>query len=91
MELTGYQERNAELTKEEARLEKLIASKEKDLNDEIESTLKKRKSELVSTYESQLSTLNARNKKIRAKKEKDKKEKWRKKGTTPEGVVPRGN
>lgn len=72
LELTGYQERNAELTKEEARLEKLIASKEKDLNDEIETTLKKRKSELVSTYESQLGTLNARSKKVKAKKEKDK-------------------
>lgn len=72
LELTGYQERNAELIKEEARLEKLIASKEKDLNDEIETTLKKRKSELVSAYESQLGVLNARNKKVKAKKEKDK-------------------
>ncbi|MBP3570143.1 MAG: hypothetical protein J6K04_13385 [Lachnospiraceae bacterium] len=72
LELTGYQERNAELLKEEARLEKLIATKEKDLNDEIETTLKKRKNELVSTYEAQLDTLNARSKKVKAKKEKDK-------------------
>ncbi len=72
LELTGYQERNAELIKEEARLDKLIAGKEKELNDEIETTLKKRKSELEATYESQLATLNARNKKIKAKKEKDK-------------------
>jgi hypothetical protein len=72
MELTGYQEKNAELIKEEARLDKLIAGKEKDLNDETENTLKKRKSELVATFESQLATLNARNKKIKAKKEKDK-------------------
>ena len=72
MELNGFQERNAELLKEEIRLDKLIAGKEKDLADETESTLKKRKSELTATYESQLSTLNARNKKIRAKKEKDK-------------------
>ena len=54
MELAGYQERNAELIKEEARLDKLIAGKEKDLNDETENTLKKRKSELVAAYESQL-------------------------------------
>ena len=67
LELTGYQERNAELLKEETRLEKLITTKEKDLADEMETTLKKRKAELVSTYESQLATLNARNKKIRAK------------------------
>lgn len=72
IELTGYQEKNAELLKEEVRLEKLIAGKEKDLNDETESTLKKRKSELIATYETQLSTLNARNKKIKVKKEKDK-------------------
>lgn len=72
LELTGYQERNEELQKEELRLEKLISSKEKDLSDETDTTLKKRKNELVGTYESQLSTLNARNKKTKAKKEKDK-------------------
>ena len=72
LELNGYQERNAELIKEEARLDKLISGKERDLNDEMETTLKKRKSELVSTYESQLATLNARNKKVKVKKEKDK-------------------
>lgn len=72
MELSGYQEKNAELVKEESRLEKLIDSKSKDLNDEITTTLKKRKSELASTYENQLANLNARNKKIKAKKEKDK-------------------
>lgn len=72
MELTGYQERNAELEKEELRLDKLIVSKEKDLNDEIDATLKKRKSELTASYENQLATLTARSKKIKAKKEKDK-------------------
>lgn len=72
LELTGYQERNAELLKEEARLDKLIFSKEKDLNDEIESTLKKRKTELAGTYGSQLATLSSREKKVKAKKEKDK-------------------
>ena len=72
LELTGYQERNAELLKEEGRLDKLIAGKEKDLTEETENTLKKRKSEIVASYESQLDTLNARNKKVKAKKEKDK-------------------
>lgn len=72
LELTGYQERNEELKKEEVRLEKLISAKEKDLSDETDTTLKKRKSELTATYESQLATLNARSKKIKAKKEKDK-------------------
>ena len=72
VELDSLHGRNVELLKEEARLDKLIAGKEKDLNEEMEATLKKRKSELVSAYESQLATLNARNKKVKAKKEKDK-------------------
>ena len=72
MELSGYQDRNEELLKEEMRLEKLINGKEKDLTDEMETTLKKRKNELISAYESQISTLNARNRKVKAKKEKDK-------------------
>ena len=72
LELSGYQERNEELKKEEVRLEKLISIKEKDLSDETDTTLKKRKNELTEAYESQLATLNARSKKIKAKKEKDK-------------------
>ncbi len=72
LEFNGYQEKNEELKSEEARLIKLTDSKERALNEEIEATLKKRKNELSETYESQLSALNARNKKIKAKKEKDK-------------------
>lgn len=72
LELNGYQDRNAELLKEEARLSKLISGKEKELSDEIDTTLKKRKSEITSSYEDQISTLNARTKKIKAKKEKEK-------------------
>lgn len=72
MELTGYQEKNEELLKEESRLDKLIFGKEKDLNEEIEATLKKRRNELTETYESQMATLSAREKKVKAKKEKDK-------------------
>ena len=72
MELNGYQERNVELLKEETRLEKLISGKEEDCIEEVETTLKKRKSELASAYETQLGALNARNKKVKAKKEKHK-------------------
>lgn len=72
MELTGYQEKNEELLKEEGRLDKLIFSKEKDMNDEIESTLKKRRNELSESYEAQMATLSSREKKVKAKKEKDK-------------------
>lgn len=72
LELNGYEERNAELLKEETRLDKLISGKEKELSDEIETTLKKRRSEITASYESQIGTLNARIKKIKAKKEKEK-------------------
>lgn len=72
IELDGYQERNAELLKEEARLGKTLASKEKELSDEIEATLKKRKNAITSSYETQLSTLGTRRKKVKAKKEKEK-------------------
>ncbi|MGN0507010.1 MAG: hypothetical protein ACI4FZ_10640 [Lachnospiraceae bacterium] len=72
LELEGYQEKNAELLKEETRLEKLIAGKEKEQEDEIESTLKKRKNEITSAYASQIATLNSRGKKVKAKKEKEK-------------------
>ena len=70
LELNGYQEKNAELLKEETRLAKLVAGKEKDLADEIENTVKKRKQELVSTYDNQQAKLSARAKKIRGQKEK---------------------
>ena len=72
MELNGYQERNADLLKEETRLDKTLASKEKELSDEIDSTLKKRRNAIVSSYEGQLSTLGTRRKKVRTKKEKEK-------------------
>lgn len=72
MEQTGYQERNAELLKEEARLEKLLTGKERELSEEIESTLKKRKAEIMSSYEEQLNTFGNRRKKIKARKEKEK-------------------
>lgn len=72
MELEGYQDKNEELLREEARLEKVLSSKEKDLAEEIETTLKKRRSEIESSFEGQLSTLNSRQKKIKGKKEKAK-------------------
>lgn len=72
LEFNGYQEQNETLKSEETRLIKLLDSKERALNEEIETTLKKRKSDLTETYESQLLALNARAKKIKAKKEKDK-------------------
>ncbi len=72
LELEGYRDKNEELLKEEARLKKVLAGKEKEQADELESTLKKRKGEITSAYASQLSALNARSKKIKAKKEKEK-------------------
>lgn len=72
LELEGYQDRNEELLKEENRLERQIAAKEKEQSDEIETTMKKRRSEISSVYASQMDTLKTREKKVKARKEKEK-------------------
>lgn len=72
IELAEYRKKSDELQKEETRLSKLLSSREKDMDIETESTLKKRKSELASAYESQLSSLNSKNKKAKSQKEKAK-------------------
>lgn len=72
MELEGYQNKNEELLREESRLEKVLSDKEKDLGEEIETTLRKRRNEVTASFEGQLSTLNTRQKKIKNKKEKAK-------------------
>lgn len=72
LELEGYRGKNAELLREENRLERLIGSKEKDLAEEIGTTLKRRRTELTETFENQIETQKNRQKKIRARKEKEK-------------------
>ena len=72
MEYQGYQDKNQELKKEEQRLGKLLDGKEKELSEEMESVLKKRRSEIINCYEGQIANLNARNKKVKSKKDKAK-------------------
>lgn len=72
LELNGYQEKNEELLREEARMEKLLAGKEKEMADEIDRTIKKRKNSIASNYGNQLSVLENRRKKVQTRKNKAK-------------------
>lgn len=72
LELNGCRLKKEEQEKEEARLEKAVEGKEKAMNDEIAATAKRRKSEIEASYDAQIDTVRAREKKIKAKKEKQK-------------------
>ena len=82
LELKSYEEKNAELEQEEARLEKVISGKKKEMADEIEVVRKKRKKELTSSYENQIAKLNSKVKKIKSQKGKEKGQKVAKRVTT---------
>ncbi len=81
LELQSYEEKNTELEQEESRLEKVLFGKKKEMAEEIEVTKKKRKKELTMSYESQLTKLNAKAKKIKSKKGKEKGQKVAKRVT----------
>lgn len=72
LELNGYKENNHILSAEEKKLEKNIQNKEKAINDEILSTIKKRKEEIEITFNDQVDKTRSRIKKVRNKKEKSK-------------------
>ena len=82
LELKSYEEKNSELEQEEARLEKVISEKKKEMADEIEVVRKKRKKELTSSYEGQIAKLNSKAKKIKSQKGKEKGQKVAKRVTT---------
>ena len=82
LELKSYEEKNAELEQEEARLEKVISGKKKEMADEIEVVRKKRKKELTTSYENQIAKLNSKAKKIKSQKGKEKGQKVAKRVTT---------
>ena len=82
LELKSYEEKNAELEQEEARLEKVISGKKKEMADEIEVVRKKRKKELTSSYENQIAKLNSKVKKIKSQKGKEKGQKVAKRVAT---------
>lgn len=75
MELNGYKDRTDALNADETRLEKEIKTKEKVIADEYQSTTKKRKDEIETTYNDQIEKTRARIKKINGKKEKSKNKK----------------
>jgi hypothetical protein len=72
IELNRYKDENDVLVNEEIRLEKSIKGMEKAISDEINSTTKKRKDEIETTYNEQMDLTRARIKKIKSKKEKSK-------------------
>lgn len=74
-ELNNFRDGCDELTSEEARLEKGIKTKEKEVLEEIASTHRKRKEEIEYAYNEQMDIVRTRIKKIRNKKEKSKSEK----------------
>lgn len=70
LELDGYKEKNDQLTIEEKRLEKAIQIKERDIQDEIIVTLKKRREEVEQAFDEQINKLKSKIKKAHNKKEK---------------------
>ena len=73
--LSECKEKREVLELEENKLEKSIISKEKLVEDEVSSTLKKRREEIELTYNKHLEVVRDKIKKIKNKKEKSKKEK----------------
>lgn len=74
-DLTACQNQNESLEIQEARLEKSIKGKEKDIADEIGTTLRQRKEEIEKTYDAQLDLTRQQIKKIKSRKLKSKTEK----------------
>ncbi|ROR23612.1 hypothetical protein EDD66_1135 [Mobilisporobacter senegalensis] len=70
LELNGYKENAEQLAIEEKKLEKGIESKERDIQDEITITLKKRKDEIEKTFDEQIEKIKIKMKKVQNKKEK---------------------
>ena len=65
LELRGYQENFASLTAEEEKNEKSIQSLEKAAADEVQTTIKKRRSEIEGAYDKQLDKIKSQIRKIK--------------------------
>lgn len=72
LELRGNQSNIEALTGEEQRLEKAIKGLEKEIADEIASTVKKRKSEIENTFDRQINKLRKRMRKIKNRRSRKK-------------------
>lgn len=75
LELRGYQENFASLTAEEEKNEKSIQSLEKAAADEVQTTIKKRRSEIEGAYDKQLDKIKSQIRKIKNKRDKSKNKK----------------
>ncbi|BBF44687.1 hypothetical protein lbkm_3413 [Lachnospiraceae bacterium KM106-2] len=72
LSLDEQKEFNTRLELEESQIEHNIESKEKEQNEEIQLTIKKRLSEITATYEEQINRRKNKIKKVKNKKEKHK-------------------
>ncbi len=72
LELYGYQSNSETLILEEEALENSISCTQKEAEDEIERTTKKRRQEIEDAFDQQLDKLHAREKRIRDKRERSK-------------------
>lgn len=75
VELNNYRDKRDDLSAQESSLEKTIKTKEKDINEEINNTIRQRKDEIEAAYNSQVEISRQRAKKIKGKKEKSKSKK----------------
>ncbi|NLJ96058.1 MAG: hypothetical protein GX321_02800 [Clostridiales bacterium] len=75
LELNSFQGQYEELVVDENKAEKSIQGLEKTVADEIQSTIKKRRSEIEGAYDKQLSKTDSRIKKIKDKRDKRKSKK----------------
>ncbi|MDF2803112.1 MAG: hypothetical protein K0S61_3015 [Anaerocolumna sp.] len=72
VELNTYRDRRDDLSSKESSLEKTIKTKEKEITEEINNTIRQRKDEIEAAYNSQIESTRQRSKKIKGKKEKSK-------------------
>ena len=70
LELDSCRIKADELTQEENKLDRAVTQRGKQMNDEITDTIKKRRNEVMVTFQKEEGKLQDRQKKLRAKKEK---------------------
>ena len=71
-ELSDFTKKEEQLRMEELRLEKSLEAEQKAVQDAISMTVKKRREEMESSYDSEIGKLQEKLKKIRARREKAK-------------------
>ena len=73
MELDGYKEQKKALDAQENKLEKSVSDKEKAIENEINKVTKERKAQVEATFDEQIDSVRATQKKVQVKKDKTKK------------------